>query len=422
MECDYTNKLSGGDFILNDLSFSNYEMTPDPFDCIVKSDTLANSLSPLENSSEKETKSHKVFQINKVKKPSQNLPLKERIEIKKYLAKKREESKRETFGHKPDHKFLELKRKKEIISMRNRISSQKSRDKKKRLFEDMKLEINLMKRELSIYRNRISLACHKCKELFIIPEGFQSNNLSGFFRIGLLTSMIVVICIIANCFSFNQYSENERNLLLKKEAPIKKEIPLILTLPDNKNYYSYKDIESHWTTNISNSFNSTNVMIPKDRSIMLSSRNNYSSDVKFTKQERKNQRKILNEQRELFLKKMNSKLKNENIRKSINDPKRNFLDLEQKTNYSTCLNDQRLVLSIQSKRNNNSLVNNSIKINAEKNNNSVIPIQDIFLENSLLKNVNSLFCRSPVLSNTDGQMFSKLFKKKEDFKGSEENM
>lgn len=306
---------------------------------------------------------------------------------------------------------LEFKKKRQLISMRNRCSSQRSRDKKKRLFEEMKNENHNLKTQLLEYENIISRTCFKCKDLFIKSEAICNTSIKSFIRYGFVTSLFVIVCIVGNVFTSFRFGETtviERNLLKKENI----NIPLILTLPDYTNNYS-NNKTIHEKNNLTNSkLNSSKLMIVQK---IKNSEENYINISTNTNSIQKN---ILSDQRGMFLRNMNHRLKSQNTQLNSFDSTLGFLN-ENIQNYSTCINPHKMFWSSQ-----NSLINNSYKIsnnpsiypNANSSEKSVIPIHDVYLEMNLMNSVKSVYCNSPIWFNSNEKMFSKLLKRLDDLR------
>ena len=130
------------------------------------------------------------------------------------------------------------------------------------------------------------------------------------------------------------------------------------------------------------------------------------------------QKNILSDQRGMFLRNMNHRLKSQNTQLNSFDSTLGFLN-ENIQNYSTCINPHKMFWSSQ-----NSLINNSYKIsnnpsiypNANSSEKSVIPIHDVYLEMNLMNSVKSVYCNSPIWFNSNEKMFSKLLKRLDDLR------
>ena len=412
MECDNLNNFPIRDFILSD-----YNESFNPFDLFnYKSETVTNSQISF-NQSINSQNIKKVFNIKKQKKNEiKKLPLKDRMEIKKQRAKNRFLEKRIEIDKiskiiENNDENLEFKKKRQLISMRNRCSSQRSRDKKKRLFEEMKNENHNLKTQLLEYENIISRTCFKCKDLFIKSEAICNTSIKSFIRYGFVTSLFVIVCIVGNVFTSFRFGETtviERNLLKKENI----NIPLILTLPDYTNNYS-NNKTIHEKNNLTNSkLNSSKLMIVQK---IKNSEENYINISTNTNSIQKN---ILSDQRGMFLRNMNHRLKSQNTQLNSFDSTLGFLN-ENIQNYSTCINPHKMFWSSQ-----NSLINNSYKIsnnpsiypNANSSEKSVIPIHDVYLEMNLMNSVKSVYCNSPIWFNSNEKMFSKLLKRLDDLR------
>ena len=412
MECDNLNNFPIRDFILSD-----YNESFNPFDLFnYKSETVTNSQISF-NQSINSQNIKKVFNIKKQKKNEiKKLPLKDRMEIKKQRAKNRFLEKRIEIDKiskiiENNDENLEFKKKRQLISMRNRCSSQRSRDKKKRLFEEMKNENHNLKTQLLEYENIISRTCFKCKDLFIKSEAICNTSIKSFIRYGFVTSLFVIVCIVGNVFTSFRFGETtviERNLLKKENI----NIPLILTLPDYTNNYS-NNKTIHEKNNLTNSkLNSSKLMIVQK---IKNSEENYINISTNTNSIQKN---ILSDQRGMFLRNMNHRLKSQNTQLNSFDSTLGFLN-ENIQNYSTCINPHKMFWSSQ-----NSLINNSYKIsnnpsiypNANSSEKSVIPIHDVYLEMNLMNSVKSVYCNGPIWFNSNEKMFSKLLKRLDDLR------
>ena len=412
MECDNLNNFPIRDFILSD-----YNESFNPFDLFnYKSETVTNSQISF-NQSINSQNIKKVFNIKKQKKNEiKKLPLKDRMEIKKQRAKNRFLEKRIEIDKiskiiENNDENLEFKKKRQLISMRNRCSSQRSRDKKKRLFEEMKNENHNLKTQLLEYENIISRTCFKCKDLFIKSEAICNTSIKSLIRYGFVTSLFVIVCIVGNVFTSFRFGETtviERNLLKKENI----NIPLILTLPDYTNNYS-NNKTIHEKNNLTNSkLNSSKLMIVQK---IKNSEENYINISTNTNSIQKN---ILSDQRGMFLRNMNHRLKSQNTQLNSFDSTLGFLN-ENIQNYSTCINPHKMFWSSQ-----NSLINNSYKIsnnpsiypNANSSEKSVIPIHDVYLEMNLMNSVKSVYCNSPIWFNSNEKMFSKLLKRLDDLR------
>ena len=412
MECDNLNNFPIRDFILSD-----YNESFNPFDLFnYKSETVTNSQISF-NQSINSQNIKKVFNIKKQKKNEiKKLPLKDRMEIKKQRAKNRFLEKRIEIDKiskiiENNDENLEFKKKRQLISMRNRCSSQRSRDKKKRLFEEMKNENHNLKTQLLEYENIISRTCFKCKDLFIKSEAICNTSIKSLIRYGFVTSLFVIVCIVGNVFTSFRFGETtviERNLLKKENI----NIPLILTLPDYTNNYS-NNKTIHEKNNLTNSnLNSSKLMIVQK---IKNSEENYINISTNTNSIQKN---ILSDQRGMFLRNMNHRLKSQNTQLNSFDSTLGFLN-ENIQNYSTCINPHKMFWSSQ-----NSLINNSYKIsnnpsiypNANSSEKSVIPIHDVYLEMNLMNSVKSVYCNGPIWFNSNEKMFSKLLKRLDDLR------
>lgn len=128
--------------------------------------------------------------------------------------------------------------KKEMKAIRNRISAQLSRDRKKKEFEDLqkfsqklldenkqlKKDLTSKSRELINLTNQISKLCKNCCKYFEEPANLQMHNTTvnlaqpsikfrtggSLAKIGFASTFLAIICIIACIFNMD-YSNNSLN-------------------------------------------------------------------------------------------------------------------------------------------------------------------------------------------------------------------
>jgi hypothetical protein len=128
-------------------------------------------------------------------------------------------------------------------AIRNRISAQLSRDRKKKEFEDLQIfsqklldENKLLKRELTNknrdiinLNNQLTKLCTNCSRYFEdrIIDNQKSHNNSGikirsnnsYMKYGVLGSFIVIVCLIASCFWTRDFNRNNNISLSEEIAP-----------------------------------------------------------------------------------------------------------------------------------------------------------------------------------------------------------
>ena len=122
--------------------------------------------------------------------------------------------------------------KSEMKAIRNRISAQLSRDRKKKEFEDLqkfsqklldenkrlKKELTTKNREIINFKNYMSNLCNNCSldrntsRMNIDPDsinnGVSLRTNNSIVKYGLVTSFLVIICIISSCFLTNNYQNS----------------------------------------------------------------------------------------------------------------------------------------------------------------------------------------------------------------------
>jgi len=128
-------------------------------------------------------------------------------------------------------------------AIRNRISAQLSRDRKKKEFEDLQIfsqklldENKMLKRELTNknrdlinLNNQLTKLCTNCSRYFEdrILDNQKSHAHSGikirtnnsYMKYGVLGSFIVIVCLIASCFWTRDFNRNNNISLSEEIAP-----------------------------------------------------------------------------------------------------------------------------------------------------------------------------------------------------------
>ena len=160
-------------------------------------------------------------------------------------------------------------------AIRNRISAQLSRDRKKKEFEDLQIfsqklldENKLLKRELTNknrdiinLNNQLTKLCTNCSRYFEdrIIDNQKSHNNSGikirsnnsYMKYGVLGSFIVIVCLIASCFWTRDFNRNNNISLSEEIAPRYLISNTVETLKDYSKLEEEGDSDSLSETNLS---------------------------------------------------------------------------------------------------------------------------------------------------------------------------
>jgi hypothetical protein len=213
--------------------------------------------------------------------------------------------------------------------------------------------------------------------------------------------------MIGNFFVPNSSNEFQTERILFKKENKFNVPPLILTLPDQKN--TYTKISTSESALAINKSNSTKIMLAQNHSLVPRHYHNNTFRINISRLEQISKKRLLIEQRELFLKTLNDKVRGSYLNNKLTRPEFSFLKTDELKNYSTCINnDQKLQLSVRSKA-----LKNDSKINLrtrEETKKSVIPIIDIYLEHNLISQTKSIYCNDPIVSPSEQNFFSRLFK------------
>jgi hypothetical protein len=293
--------------------------------------------------------------------------------------------------------------KKEIKMLRNRIAAQRSRDRKKKEFDDIKIiSHNLMEEnsflkktlknkdnEIQHLRNQLANLCNNCNEkvhnknshsqtqLRLNESDFSSTNSSrssSILKIPLMFGFLAIFCIIgifSNILTFNETQPTAKRILNKVETNAKKE-----------------------------QTNSKTVVTPSTSTTGLILYNN--SDT--------NKPPNNNSNNKVF-----------NIKKDYNNKLNKELDLISKQREQS--NDQKLINNNKEKATLN--LNNKI-INDESTKNMIVPLNNAkkYIEKEILtRSLKSIYCRD-ILSNVDDniEIIKNLFINKTENKFLGENI
>lgn len=337
--------------------------------------------------------------------------------------------------------------KKDIKMLRNRISAQRSRDRKKKEMDELKLisqnlinetlnlkqQLDIKDRELMLLKEKLSKICKKCTGIVNEVEINQEKNkkyqlvevsrrnFTTNLKYSLMTGFLVIVCFLGVFSIFNNSNIKEENSLSLS--------PRILKSVESSNI----DEESESTSAKSGSFktseNSYNLteLIPfenqvyngKSLEIYNKGKGSPFSIVKdFTKKtNRMREEQFLGKKRMEF----NLKMNNKNKKTKIGGFLQKKIEKEE-----LCVNTEGLQWSIQEEiqLNDDSIQNDKSiihKSNHEQNNedqNYIVPFKsqhnasDKMLLNSLNENIKSLYCRDFITTAEENtNMFNSLFKK-----------
>jgi len=357
-----------------------------------------------------------------------------------------------------DSKCLETHNvsKKEMKAIRNRISAQLSRDRKKKEFDDLqrfsqkildenknlKRELTLKNRDIINLKNQLSKVCKNCSTNLEVPN--SHNHIPGItttsnpvMKYGIVTSFLVVVCIIAACFYtpnyttslFNNFENSSeeltiRNLVSNPPSEVHSE-----TEPTDKT--SEDDHMNEIETNVSENEIEIHQEEHEEEEIQITENQTQSSNALMTREELRKQEfidyavfankkfqvgdinlsKYLNKKRDEYLNKMNerlyleNKIKNEKkfLRKQKEETKKNLM----------CLNTNKFLWSVKEEiAFEDELLNNNITTQRhyEPQNTSVIPIADLLIENQIKESIKSILCPNFV-ANSIG-MFNTILNNK----------
>jgi hypothetical protein len=388
------------------------------------------------------TFSHKQFMPKCV--PLNQLSISERMKIKKEKAKKLLEKK-----HHRDSvdNFLNLNfrlseesncsteqlenslstglTKKEIKMLRNRISAQKSRDRKKKEFDELKVisqniinenqymkkELENKNKELSELKEKISKLCGNCKKNFPVvnnenrrPQvidvsfGSRGNSVSNRLKYSLMAGFLAVVCIIGT-LSFSSITNSGvtpsgQRILIQTENIPADNVSGASTIPSTPSSANQMNMA------VESKKNSTD-LIPYVKEIeVYKEKSNYP--FRITKDvDKLREKELLGKKRFDFLLRLNN-----NRNKLVKSD--SFLK-EDSYEY-TCPNTDNISISVQDE-----IVETEIHAN---NNTGLMPknnyeyhlslAEDDFLRN----NIKSMYCRDFISSvEENSKIFSNLFEK-----------
>ena len=358
--------------------------------------------------------------------------------------------------------------KKEVKMFRNRISAQRSRDRKKKEMDDLKYisqnllnETSLLKRELRDMKEKFNQLCKNCQGVINNNQNGCLNNInndtntsannnisndnnrnysivdssrrfSTSLKYSMMAGFLVIVCLIAS-LSYKNISENKKENF---QGRILNSIPSILNNkgtvvkssssnsnsinkidnPSSTGLILYNSLENQITTN-SNMNNNNPFLITKDLNKFIKKKINL--DTNFNHDEVDDQESsFLGKKRFEFFNKMQN-------RKKKNNSNDGFLQNSIINTNDMCVNVDGVAWSIQEEldlEKNEDIIteDNSRGIILKENNNyqnynGVIPFKDarnMYEHSDLRDNIKSMYCKDFITTvEENAQMFKNLFEK-----------